>query len=166
MAAGEILTGILIHRKIDQFTDAYPAMRELKAILRQRHRKYSPVVLDILLDHVLVDDWSFHSEIPFDVFQNWVYAFLVEHESSIPERLKARLRRMREHQWLNDYTHLGGLQKVLDMMDYRANFPSRFGEAVLDLEANHAAMQLALRILMRDLRSEIREMQLSGYPSK
>ena len=49
----EIQQGIQIHREIDSFTDNHPSVRKGTFRLRPHHRKYAPVVIDILYDHYI-----------------------------------------------------------------------------------------------------------------
>ncbi len=50
--------GIEVHKRIDSFTDSHPSVLEAIKILRPTQKKYSPVVVDILLDYILTQKWS------------------------------------------------------------------------------------------------------------
>ena len=48
-----IKEGILLHRKIDDFTDSNEHWRHVKKSLQPIYRKYAGVVADIIIDHFL-----------------------------------------------------------------------------------------------------------------
>ena len=48
-----IQTGILLHRKIDSFTDTHPIVRTSTSRLHENYGHYSGVIVDILYDHFL-----------------------------------------------------------------------------------------------------------------
>ena len=48
-----IQKGILLHRKIDSFTDHHPSFRNSTKKLHQRYGHYSGIIVDIFYDHFL-----------------------------------------------------------------------------------------------------------------
>ena len=59
----DIITGILLHRDIDTFTDRHPIVKNSKATVREHFGKYSGIVVDIYYDHFLAHNWEdYHSE--------------------------------------------------------------------------------------------------------
>ena len=54
----DMIIGYNLHLKIDQFTDAHAGFIKAKNKLRFHHKKYAPVVLDILNDHLLSIYWT------------------------------------------------------------------------------------------------------------
>ena len=54
--------GIHLHREIDLYTDSHPISRELRALLFDKYRHRSRVILDMFYDHFLAADFSdFHN---------------------------------------------------------------------------------------------------------
>ena len=51
-----IKAGILLHRKIDAFTDAHPASRRGMLWFREEYGLYSSAIIDTVLDHFLAND--------------------------------------------------------------------------------------------------------------
>ena len=45
--------GIHLHREIDLYTDSHPISRELRALLFDKYRHRSRVILDMFYDHFL-----------------------------------------------------------------------------------------------------------------
>ena len=53
-----IRNGILLHRKIDYFTDTHAIVKEDKKLFVGRYHKYAGIITDILYDHYLALGWS------------------------------------------------------------------------------------------------------------
>ncbi|MEL7021319.1 MAG: DUF479 domain-containing protein, partial [Bacteroidota bacterium] len=47
-----IQSGVLLHRKIDSYTDNHPIIRKGTKRLRPQHRKYAAVVIDVFYDYL------------------------------------------------------------------------------------------------------------------
>ena len=154
---GLLRSGVLIHRKIDSFTDGHASMFDIKAELRKRHGKYAPVVLDILLDRILVENWNAYCEDPYESFADWVYAFIAEEMSTVPGRVQSRLERMVEGRWLLDYSSIDRFRRVLEWTDRRARFDSYFAQSLEDLDLLRPQMSIALQELMSDLQPAVQK---------
>ncbi len=48
-----IRKGILLHRKIDYFTDSHPIVRNHKSFFYDKYHKYAGIIIDIIYDHFL-----------------------------------------------------------------------------------------------------------------
>ena len=53
-----IQKGILLHRKIDDFTDHHPDLKNVTLLFPQ-FRHYSRVIVDMFFDHFLAAQWDF-----------------------------------------------------------------------------------------------------------
>ncbi len=126
--------GIALHHEIDHFTDNHHGVRELIALIRPTHAKYAPVVVDILLDHILANQWHLHSELPYMDFTQWVYDLVPDFLRDLSEPVVMRLEGMVDHRWIDDYDSTEKLHLVLSRMDRRASFPSQFVSGIQDIE--------------------------------
>ena len=63
-----IKNGILLHRKIDEFTDNHPLVERSKSLIRSRYRKFAGVVVDMYYDHYLAAGWLDYADIPLQQF--------------------------------------------------------------------------------------------------
>lgn len=129
----EVQAGVTLHREIDYYTDTHAIVRKGTKRLRPHHRKYSPVVIDVLYDHLLANNWERYSESSLPVFAQDVYKVFSRRMAEMPPSLQRRLPGMIEHDWLNNYKSIDGLKFTLDKLDERARFPSNFGSAVVHL---------------------------------
>ena len=60
--SSEIQQGILLHRKIDDFTDNHPVVENSKHLIRHNQNKFTPVVMDVFYDYFLANNWDTYSE--------------------------------------------------------------------------------------------------------
>ena len=58
----KIQEGIILHRKIDSFTDAHPIVKKSASRLFSKYGHYNSVIVDILYDHFLAKNWKAHED--------------------------------------------------------------------------------------------------------
>jgi len=118
-----IRKGILLHRKIDAFTDVHPATQRAKVWFRQDYGLYSGAIMDTLYDHFLANDAkNFGSDKVLLEFTQNVYQQLAQNTAYFPERFAAYFPHMKEHNWLYNYRSLPGMKKSLMGINRRATY--------------------------------------------
>jgi len=132
-----IQKGISLHREIDSFTDNHPFVRQGTQRLQPHHHKYAPVVIDILYDYILANNWERYSDQSLESFAKNIYTILKKRMDEIPEKLKKNVPGMIAANWLESYKTKEGLRYTLQRMDKRASFPSEFTNAVDHLEEDY-----------------------------
>ncbi|MFK7809106.1 MAG: ACP phosphodiesterase [Saprospiraceae bacterium] len=125
--------GIRLHRQIDSYTDNHPIVRLGTKRLQPTHRKYAPVVIDVLYDYLLVKNWSRYSGQELSEFTKYVYEILQRRIGEMPNKLQQRLPGMIAGDWLTAYGTIEGLSFVFSKMDQRARFVANFAEAPKNL---------------------------------
>lgn len=98
----EVRQEILLHRRIDRFTDTHPAVTAVRADFGGL-RRYAGIVLDVYFDHLLARDWSRWNDTPLPAFTDRVYGVLDEHHEQLPARLKRIAPHMAAEDWLGNY---------------------------------------------------------------
>ena len=153
------ISGIQIHRAIDNFVDNHDASRFLVRKLRRRHGKYAPVVLDIVFDHVLCSHWqSFESQLQLPDFIAWAYEVIDFGIGSVPDHVSGHLAHMYQFRWFDNYGSADGFAGILRGMDRRARFESNFHMALEDVKENRDLMVRTLGVLLSDTRSHLNAM--------
>lgn len=122
--------GIALHRKIDTYTDNHPLVRKGTKRLQPFHHKYAPVVLDVLYDYVLANNWQKYSDEPLQQFTGRIYEILMNKIGIMPLTLKTKLPLMVADDWLLQYGKEKGLKKTFDRMKKRTSFPAYIDGAV------------------------------------
>lgn len=133
----EIIRGIQLHRKIDQFTDAHEIFLKSKRRLTSRYRHYSGVLVDMFYDHYLAKNWADYSNDDINDFVKNAYDILLKNYIILPPRAKKILPYMIASNWLVNYADLGSLQKRFAGMAKRTTFESGMENAVYDLRENY-----------------------------
>ena len=146
-----IRRGIVLHRKIDTFTDTHPVVREGVQCLRPLHRKYAPVVLDVFYDFLLAKNWDRYSAQTLPAFTQNVYKTLARHQPLMPPVLQQRLPLMIADDWLLRYCDWEGLDFVFNRMKQRASVPAHFDEVIHNLQTHLHALDTGFQQFFPEL---------------
>lgn len=133
----EVIKGIHLHYAIDTFTDAHPVFKLSVSRLRNKFKKYAPVVADIYYDHFLAKNWEFHHAESLQGFAENRYALLDKHAQVLNQRALRFKEYMQERNMLFNYQHLEALEQVFYGMSRRARFESGMEKAVSFLSDNY-----------------------------
>ena len=147
--------GIELHKSIDHFTDHHPEVKKCILLLRPTQGKYTPVVVDILLDYFLIKNWNLFSGESFEIFKNKVYDHLLSVSDSFPEKLKMSLPKMINNDFLMSCHNEERLNKTFDHLSKRVHFPHNFGSVTADLKANSEALESHFLSFFPDLISHV-----------
>jgi acyl carrier protein phosphodiesterase len=144
--------GVRLHRFIDSYTDQHPMVRLGTTRLRPLHGKYAPVVLDVLYDFVLSQNWDrYHSE-SLEDFRAGVYRQLLERKALVPGRLQERLELMVADDWLRHYSSEEGLQAVFERMKRRVSRPDLLTNATHTLLMHYSEFEAEFNVFFPELR--------------
>lgn len=146
-----IVDGILLHRKIDTFTDTHPIVDQSKNRLRNKYRLYAGVVVDMYYDHFLARYWSDFSRYSLTRFVKEAYHVLLKNYFLLPVRAKNMLPYMVSSNWLVGYASLDTLQQLFEGMARRTPFKSGMENAVEDLKENYDAFENEFRTFFPEL---------------
>lgn len=119
----DIFSGIVLHRRIDAFTDAHPATREAAAILKPAAGRYAAAFADVVYDHFLaLDTNQFANEQALKDHATFAYQSLTTFEHLLPERFALMLPSMKQHNWLYHYRYVEGIEKSFAGIARRAAY--------------------------------------------
>ena len=120
-----IQAGVFLHRSIDSFTDNHPQVLEACVLLRPKHHKYAPILVDIFFDYFLVLNWTHFSAESFTDFRKRAYGVLISHTEGFPEKVAYQTERMIGGDWLFSYGHEEGIDFVLHKLEQRVSKPDQ-----------------------------------------
>lgn len=144
---------ILVHRRIDSYTDAHPILQALRTRFPQGRRRYAGIALDVHFDHLLARDWPQHHAQPLAEFTAGVYALLGKRLSDLPPRLQAIAPQMAAQDWLGSYRHRSSVDQALRRIAGRLTR----GEGLIDclplLSAHEAEIEAAFGRFLPELRA-------------
>ncbi len=149
--SSEIKKGILLHRKIDSFTDSHPIVEQSKQRLREKYKKYSSVIVDIYYDHYLATNWDIYSDIELQEFIQGIYNIIKTNHSILPEKSAHFTKYMLQHNILFAYSKLEGIEQVLHGMSRRASFQSNMEFAIHDLKEHYTLFENEFKLFFPEL---------------
>lgn len=136
-----IQKGILLHRKIDSFSDMHPIFQQTRKQLSGLYKHYSGVIVDMYYGYFLAKHWEdFHPQ-PLAEFVGDFYRLLIENMGVLNEKTKAIVPYMFRENWLMAYATHDGLQKMMYQMDKRTQFRSKMRNSVETLKKNEAIFE-------------------------
>lgn len=153
----EIQQGIIIHRKIDTFTDSHPIVEISKERLREKYKKYSSVIVDIYYDHYLAKNWHLHSDITLNEYAQNIYQLVSKNDNILPEKSAHFAKYMIEYNILYQYSKIEGIKRVLQGMSQRASFVSNMEQATDELEKHYYDFEKEFNAFFPDIQSYISE---------
>lgn len=134
--------GVKLHRKVDQYTDAYSEVIDLKRQFPASLRRMSGVVLDIYFDHLLLNHWLCFSEQSSTACLAAFYQELEHTEVFIPGRFDGVRDSLLKHRWLAKYKHPSTCLSAFLSIEKRLRDKVVFAEqSMLHIERNHYAIE-------------------------
>jgi len=128
-----IKKGILLHRRIDTFTDKHKIVSQSKSYFARRYHKYSGIIIDILYDHFFANNWDSFAAQPLNEFKENVFDCLKKYYSILPERVQFFVPSFIKNDWIGVYKSQEGIITVLNRMSMRTTLPdySEFAREIL-----------------------------------
>ena len=120
---------ILVHRRVDRYTDDHPQVVQARSLFGEGQRRYAGIALDVYYDHCLARDWDRWSELALDDFTAPFYRYLLSRLDELPGRLHAIAPRIAAHDWLGSYRDRANVDLAVTRIATRL---SRNGERLVD----------------------------------
>lgn len=146
-----IQKGILLHRKIDEFTDSHPIARKSASKFSARFGLYSGVIVDMVYDHFLAANWKDYHSVALKTYSEDFYTLLEENFDQLPARVQGFYPYMVEANWLLMYSTLTGIEEILFQMNRRVKRGVQLHLAVDELRENYSSLETEFRDFFRDL---------------
>lgn len=120
----KIKQGLMLHRKIDSFTDNHPAVKDAKQFFRADYRLYAGAITDVLFDHFLANDPRyFENETQLKVFTNKVFVQLKSTQSHQTDIFRKLALHLEKEQVLNRFRTITGLRTAIHKLCKRMFYP-------------------------------------------
>ena len=146
-----VQAGIQLHRAIDNFTDQHPVFRAHCKLLSPDHGHYARVIMDVVYDHLLAQQWTDFHPLPLADFAQDFYRETELRKEMIPQKMQRLFQLMQEQDWLVEYSRVEGLERILFHMSKRTSFPSNFSKAVAVIEENKPLLFPAFKNFYKEL---------------
>ncbi|RPH32349.1 MAG: DUF479 domain-containing protein [Bacteroidales bacterium] len=133
----DVQKGIALHRAIDSFTDKHPSTHSCIELLRPGYGKYAGVVVDVLFDHVLANEWDKYSDSNLKWFAHRFYFQMVQRYFLLPDRVKNFLPFMIKSNRLYSYRTQVGVKRAIEIMSAITSLPENSAYAIEVLNENY-----------------------------
>ncbi|MCG8582005.1 MAG: ACP phosphodiesterase [Bacteroidales bacterium] len=160
-----IKQGILLHRKIDHFTDTHPVVKQSSKRLSERFGRYSGIVTDVFYDHFLGVNWNELCDIPLNKYVNKVHKVLLRHYFKLPAEVKRFLPFMVKSRRLETYATIEGIDRSLRIMTNYSSLPDHVSWGMQQMEEQYQEFNEEFMTFFKDVRLMADE-ELRGFNSE
>ena len=147
-----IRSGIVLHRKIDSYTDSHPVVRETIAILRPAFGRYSGIIADMYFDYFLANSFSDYStQKSLNKFAYRFYLSTLIYYRHLPDRVKRFIFHFIFTNRLSKYSKLDGLKDSLEIMSNYKVPAIQPEKTITFLVQNHDELEKLFHLFFPDL---------------
>lgn len=146
-----IQKGILLHRFIDSYSDSHPIVKNSTSKLHKNYSKFSPIIIDVYYDFLLIKNWELFSSEDFESFKTKCYQVLKDSEHLYPPKLLKFTQALIKYDWFEKYKTYEGLEITLTNMGSRTTFQNNMHMAVRDLYLNETSLEEDFLLFMPDI---------------
>ena len=150
-----VLSGVIMHRSIDAFTDQHSGVDKIIQLIRPFQGKYTPVVADVLMDFILSKYWNLFHDTPIEQYCHSRYNIVRDHLHLIPGRLHPRINRMLDNRWLESCINRERMEMTLKMLSQRASFENNIPSAMQPYDLHEEIMDELFLVFFNDLRNHV-----------
>ncbi|MEO8630742.1 MAG: ACP phosphodiesterase [Betaproteobacteria bacterium] len=143
--------GLVLHRRVDSFTDAHPVVAGSRARIIGARRRYAGILVDMFYDHFLARHWDDYSAEPLERFTTRVYAALLSHKHELPERLQQLAPNIASADWLGSYRDVAAIGIAVDRLGQRLTRGNALLGSVAELVSNYDAFRTDFRRFFPDV---------------
>jgi acyl carrier protein phosphodiesterase len=133
-------SGILLHRRIDSYTDHHPVVLRSKRRIGPPFRRYGGILIDLFYDHLLTRQWVRYHDQPLDDFVHDVHRLIERRLPELPPLMQRSMHYLLATDLLLAYRELDGIARALAGLERRLSRPSNLGAARVELERHYDAL--------------------------
>jgi acyl carrier protein phosphodiesterase len=149
-----IQQGIILHRKIDEFTDGHDATRKAKEFFRKDYGLYSGPFIDIVYDHFLANDPNEFTDAPsLARFSQDCYMKLERYDAVFPEKFRTVFIYMKKQDWLYHYRFTNGIINSFAGLVRRSTYLTDHKPAERIFHDHYSELQLQYSLFFPQLKS-------------
>ena len=150
-----IQKGILLHRKIDDFTDQHESYLNGKRRFYNDYPKMGGVILDIVYDHLL---WQYelkYQKLNLKEEIKRYYQILDAQNTLMPDQVKFMYGYMKRDDWLSNYQHEWGIKRALSGIGRRIGYSKRLEKSFSLVLKNRDKFMEEFETFFQDIKDEV-----------
>lgn len=137
----DVVDGVLMHRKIDKFTDSHPDFISAKMLLSSHVVRYAGIIIDVIFDHFLSKHWQQYGIDDLRSFCDQSYQTLEEHPEWHSQELKKRLPSLIKNDAIFQYQYNHGVEQTLQAIANRSKRNIEITDGYMDFIRNYDAFE-------------------------
>ena len=138
-----VRAGVLLHRKVDVYTDSHPIVLEAKRLFEPPWRRFAGILIDMYFDCALARSWTRHSDESLNALSAGTLVQLEANTAWLPPDLTRFARYMRAHGLFGRYAERAVIENVLAGISARLRHTNPLHEAGPALWQHAAALDAA-----------------------
>jgi acyl carrier protein phosphodiesterase len=124
-----VTRGVLLHRKIDVYTDSHPLVVAARGLFAAPLRRYAGILLDVYFDHLLARDWTQFSDESLPALSERTLDLLTLNAEWLPANLTRFAGYMRREGLFTSYARRETIEHVLGGISRRLSRPNPLATA-------------------------------------
>lgn len=128
-----VQAGIWRHRAVDRFTDAAVEVQQAKTLFSKARRRFAPVIIDVLFDHLLLKHWHELEARDFTVLCHDIYQQLWQQRALMPPAMQVTVFSIVQQDWFGSYRQLDNIGLALDRIASRIRFDNQFTGSIEEI---------------------------------
>lgn len=152
----EIKKGVLLHRRIDYFTDTHPVFVKSKRHFYDGFERYSGILVDIYYDYILAKNFERFSDVGLKPFTQNIYSLLENNKEHLPVSSIGFLDYVKKNNTFFEYSKIEGIELVLKHLSYRINHGVFLNESLPLFLENEKAIEEDFFGFMEDLIKDVK----------
>ena len=153
----DIEIGMQLHRKIDTWSDQHGSVKAIRQLLPKEFGRYSGIIADVLVDHVLSKSWDSYATDSLEGFAEHRIAILQAQSHNYPERAQQVLKRMVQGNWLTSYQNIDYCLATLGHIGTRLRRENPLHMLEQPVKQNYQQLSLLCAQILNDLRVDVAE---------
>lgn len=145
-----VIEGVLLHRRIDTFTDAHPEFKKSKRLFYDGFEKYSGILIDIYFDYFLAKNFSKYSGTTLEEFSKKVYKVYSGNEKHLPQTSSRFLEYVIKNNVYLSYSRIQGIETVLNHLSHRIKHRVQLDDSIRIFKENEAELQANFDLFFKD----------------
>jgi acyl carrier protein phosphodiesterase len=156
----DVAGGVILHRKIDVYTDSHPLVAAARALFEPPLRRYAGILLDVYFDHVLARDWAQFSDEALPALSARTLDTLALNADWLPADLTRFAGYMRREGLFASYAQRATIEHVLGGISRRLSRANPLATAGAELWQRDAVLSATFGAFFADLRGFAAEKRL------
>jgi acyl carrier protein phosphodiesterase len=132
--------GIRLHRRIDAYSNQHAGVRQSCRRFPEPLRRFAPVFVDVIADHLLARHWTRFHPLPLETFTAQAYGAIRPHVDRLPDRGRRFFDYMTDHDLLARYRETAAMHRALTALTRRLRIEHLDGALLATVDAELAAL--------------------------